>query len=213
MLTRAGAGRDQRRRGPARLAAVAPTVRVAKPGLIAVTVALAAVPTLVTLALDGTSYLAPSILAGVVTGAALGWAADDPAAELLGTLPTGSPVRALIRAATALVVGATGLTLLIVLVALGPGLPADVGDRLPEAVAAGTVALAVGMVAARRGERGAGAGAVTAGVIATPFVAAMSVKITALPSFTSGPHHDRWWLLALAAAAVAVFAGRDPGRP
>lgn len=212
MLTRVPAPLGRRRRRAALLSAVAPTVRVAHLGLVALTVGLAAAPTLVTVAVGGDSYLFPSVMAGLFTGAAVGWAADDPAAELLGTMPTGSPVRASFRTAAALAVAVVGVVALLVVVALGPGLPVGVADRLPEAAAAGAAALAVGMVAARRSERSAGGAAVTAGALSTLFVTALSVKVTALPSFTSGPNHARWWLFALVALVVALHAGRDPAR-
>lgn len=197
---------------PAWFAAVAPTARVAHPGLVAVTVGLAALPALLTLALSGDDLFLPLVLVGLVTGAALGWAVDDPAADLLGSMPIGSPVRSLVRIGAAGLVGGACVALLLVAVAMGPGLPPDAGDRWPEGAAAGGVALACGLVAARRGERAAGAGAVTAGVLGTASVAGMSAKFSQLPTFVSGPHHARWWLVALAALTMALHAGRDPAR-
>ncbi len=189
-----------------------PTAMVAHPGLVAVTVALAALPTLLTLVLGGEDLFPPLVLAGIVTGASLGWSADDPAAELLATMPFGAPFRSICRAGSAALVAGALFGLLLVAVAIGPGLPPDVGDRMPEVATAAAAALAVGLLAARRGERAAGAGAVTAGVLGTAFVAGLAVRLTELPSFTPGPHHGRWWLVALAAFALALHAGRDPAR-
>lgn len=199
-------------RRSARVAAALPTARLARPALIALTVALASVPVVLTVALRGDDYFGPLVLLGLVTGASLGWAVDDPAAELLASMPVPTPVRVLFRVATAALVAGTGAALVLVAVAVGPGLPPDIRDRLPEGAAAGAVALAFGIVAARRGERMAGAGAVTGGVFGTAFVAGLSFKVRQLPSFLPGQHHGRWWLVALAALAVALYAGRDPAR-
>jgi len=194
------------------LSFVLPTARVASLGLVALTVGLGALPTLLTVALGGANLFGPLVVAGVVAGAALGWGTDDPAAELLASTATGAPQRTAIRvAATAMVAGA-GAALLGAVVAIGPGLPPGVGDRGPEAAAGAAASLAVGLVAARRGERAAGAAAVTAGVLSTAVVTGLSSKLDELPSYLPGPHHDRWWVVVVVALVVARRAGRDPGR-
>jgi len=211
VLTGRGSPPRARRRRPGS-ALLAPTARLAHPGLVLVTVGLGAVPMLLTLGLGGDDLFAPLVLAGVVSGAALGWAVDDPSAELLASTPAGAPVRTVIRVGAAALLAAGGFLALLAAVAVGPGLPPQVGDRWPEAAAAAAAALMVGLLVARRGERAAGAGAVTAGVLATAFVAGLSFKLRELPSFLAGPHHGRWWLASLLALAVAVHAGRDPAR-
>ena len=195
-----------------RPALLGPTARLAHPGLVLLTVGLSAVPAILTLALGGDGLFAPLVLAGVVSGAALGWAVDDPAAELLASTPAGTPVRTAVRVGAAGLVAVAGFAAVLAAVAIGPGLPPLVGDRWPEAAAAAATALAVGLLAARRGERAAGAGAVTAGVLGTVSVAGLSFKLRELPSFLAGPHHARWWLVVLVALAVALHAGRDPAR-
>jgi hypothetical protein len=195
------------------LAAVAPTARVAQLGPAALTIALAAIASVVAVARGDTVVSTPLILAGLLAGATLGWAVDDQAAELLGSLPVSSPVRTSLRVGLVAVVSTFGAVLIALVVAIGPGLPADVGDRLAETAAAAAVALGVGLVASRRGERAAGPVGVTAGVLIVGVVAALAVRWpTILPALAAGPTHDRWWLLALAGIAVAVHAGRDPGR-
>jgi len=189
---------------------VLPTARVASLGLVALTVGLGALPTLLTVALGGANLFGPLVVAGVVAGAALGWGTDDPAAELLASTPAGAPRRTAIRVAAAAVVAGAGAALLGAVVAIGPGLPPGVGDRGPEAAAGAAASLAVGLVAARRGERAAAA-AVTAGVLGTAVVAGLSLKFDELPSYLPGPHHDRWWVVAVGALVVALRAGRDPG--
>lgn len=194
-------------------AAVAPTARVAHLGAAAATVALAAVPAVVVVARGDAVVSAPLVLAGVLCGATLGWAADDPAVDLLGSMPVSSPVRAALRIGCVAAVVAVGVALIALIVAAGPGLPADVGDRAAEAAAAASVAAAVGFMAARRSERTAGPVGVTAGVLGTAFVAALAVRWPALlPTFMPSPVHARWWILAAAGVVVVARAGRDPGR-
>jgi hypothetical protein len=195
------------------LAAVAPTARVAHLGSAALTVALAAVPSVVGVARGDTVVSAPLIMAGLLLGAGLAWAVEDQAAELLASLPVSSPVRTSLRVGLVALVSIIGAALIALVVAIGPGLPPDVGDRLAETAAAAAAALGVGLVASRRGERAAGPVGVTAGVLIVGVVAALAVRWpTILPALAAGLTHDRWWILALAGIAVAARAGRDPGR-
>ena len=101
-------------------------------------------------------------MAGLLAGATLAWAVEDQAAELLGSLPVSSPVRTSLRVGLVAVVSMLGAALIALVVAVGPGLPPDVGDRLAETAAAAAAALGVGLVASRRGERAAGPVGVTA---------------------------------------------------
>jgi hypothetical protein len=195
------------------VAALAPTARVANLGRAALTVAFAAIPTIVTLARGDHVVSAPVILACLLGGATLGWAVEDPTADLLAPMPVSSPVRATLRVVLVALVATFGVGLILLVVALGPGLSSDVVDRGPEAAAAAAVALAVGLIAVRRGERAAGPVAVTAGLLGTASVTALAYRWpTVLPTFASGPTHNRWWVLACVGAAVAIRTGRDPGR-
>lgn len=203
----------RRPRRRAILAALAPTARVAHVGAAATTVAVAAVPAFVTVAHGDSDISIPLILTGVVCGATLGWAADDPAAELLGAVPVSSPMRAAMRVGCVAAVATVGLVLVAVAVELGPGLASDVAQRAPEAGAAASIALAVGFVAARHGERTAGPVGVTAGILGTSTVAGLAIRWPEhLPAFMPSPVHDRWWIIAVIGAAVLACAGRDPGR-
>ena len=196
------------------LAAIAPTARVAQLGPAVLTIALAAVPSVVAVARGHTVVSTPLIMAGLLAGATLAWAVEDHAAELLASMPVASPVRTSLRVGLVALVSIIGAALIALLVVtIGPGLPADLGDRLPETAAAAAAALAVGLVASRRGERGAGPVGVAAGVLTVGVVATLAVRWPRiLPALAAGPTHDRWWILALAALAVAIHAGRDPGR-
>jgi hypothetical protein len=195
------------------IAAARPTARVAHLGAAGLTVALGAVPAVVVMATGGTSVATALIVASLAAGAALGWAGEDPAAEVLAPLPVAASVRASLRVAFAAAV-AVGLSCLLALaVWMGPGLPAGVGDRLPEAATAAAAALALAFVLARRGERGSGAAGVAGGLVLPAFVSAMAFRWPrVLPSFDAGPIHDRWWLAVLAGALVVARAGRDPAR-
>lgn len=201
------------RRTRAVLAAVGPTARVAHLGSAALTVGLAALPALVAVLRPDPSMSLPLLSVCLVGGAALGWAAEDPAADVLTALPVPAVTRTILRMMAVGLVAATGVGLSILVVAAGPGLPPEGSARIAEAAAAGAVALAVGLTATRRGERGTGAVGVTAGVLGTALVAALAIRWPSwLPTFGSGPTHARWWIVAAAAAAVAVHVGRDPGR-
>ena len=194
------------------LAALGPTARVAHLGPAALTIALAALPSVVAVARDA-NVSAPLIMAGLLAGATLGWAAEDQATDLMASLPVSSPVRTTLRVGLVALVSIIGAALIALVVAIGPGLPTDLGDRLAETAATAAAALGVGLVAARRGERGTGPVGVTAGILAVGLVTALAVRWpTILPALATGPTHDRWWILALAGIAVAAYAGRDPGR-
>jgi hypothetical protein len=202
-----------RRRTRAALAAVGPTARVAYLGSTALTVGVAAVPVLVVASRPDPSMSAPLLLVCLVGGAALGWATDDPAADVLAPLPVSAATRTILRVLAVGIVAGAGVALAILVIALGPGLPSDRSARLAEAAAAGAVAVAVGLAAARRGERGVGPVGVTAGVLGTTLIAVLAHRWpTWLPTFGPGPTHARWWLVTALASAVAVRAGRDPAR-
>jgi hypothetical protein len=209
-----GAGvRPVASRRSAVLAAVAPTARVARLGPAAMTMALAAVPSVVAVARGDAVVVAPLIMAGLLAGATLAWAVEDQAAELLASMPVSSPVRTSLRVGLVSLVSIIGAALIALVVAIGPGLPPGLGDRLSESAAAAATALGVGLVAFRRGERAAGPVGVTAGVLTMGLVAALAVRWPAiLPALAAGPTHDRWWILAVGGLAVAARAGRDPGR-
>lgn len=193
-------------------AAVVPTARGIHLGAAAAGVAVAAIPAVVSVARGDAVVTVPLVVAGVVAGATLGWAADDPAADLLGAMPVSSPVRAALRFGCVAAVAAVAVAFVGIVVAVGPGLPGDLGDRIPEASAAAALALAVGFLAARRGERTAGPIGVTAGVLGPAVLAGLAIRWSHLfPGFMPNPVHDRWWFVVAVGAAAAARAGRDPG--
>jgi len=195
------------------LVAAAPTARVAHLGPAAITMALAMLPLVVTVARGGTDVSLALILTGLAGGAVVGWATEDAAADVLASMPVSPPIRAALRLSFVGTVGVTGVVTAGLVAALGPGLPSDRGDRLPEGLAAAAIATAIGFVLARRGERGSGPVSVTAGLLGTAFVAALAFRWPSLlPSFMGGPIHERWWIIAVVGSVVALRAGRDPAR-
>ena len=190
-----------------------PTAKVAHVGSIAATVALAGLPAVVTVARGGTDLTMGVVLIALGAGASLAWAADDDTGESLLAMPVSGPARAALRVLTATLVAGLVLTATLVIVAVGPGLPPDLADRMPEGVAAAAIALAVAFGAARRGERGVGAVGAIAGLLVPAVVAGLAFKWPAFfPTFGAGDPHARWWLFALAGALLAARSGRDAGR-
>jgi hypothetical protein len=200
-------------RARAVLAAARPTARTAHLGPAGLTVLLGAVPAVVAVLRGATSVSGPVIAATLTAGAALGWAAEDPSAEVLAPLPVPPPVRTALRALSVVAVAVALSLLLAGAVALGPGLPVDLRQRAVEAVVAALSALALGTTLSRRGERAAGATGVTAGVLLPLVVVALAFRWPrVLPSFSAGPAHDRWWLAAAALTGALAWAARDPAR-
>lgn len=188
-----------------------PTLRVARLGLIAATLLLGAVPLVVTLAVGGTDLVTPLIILGVVSGAATGWIADDPIAELVAPCPVNAPRRIAYRAVLALTSASFGGAIMAGAAAIASSETLQLRDRVPEAAAATGIALATGLLIRRRGEPLAGATGVGVGVLGPVFIAAMAYRwSSALPSFAVSPVHERWWLIAACAALTAAYASRDP---
>ena len=190
-----------------------PTLRVSRLGLVAATVLLGCLPLFVTIVRNGSDLVTPLTVLGLVSGASIGWIADDPIAELAAPCPVNTPRRIACRAALA---GGTVAFLtagaVVIAVVDGAGV-AEWRDRVPEVAAAAAIALAVGLSIGRRGEPLGGASGVTAGVLVPPFVAAFAFRWPSMiPSFAAAPTHARWWALAAVAGFVACRAARDPAR-
>lgn len=182
--------------------------RVANRGRVLATVAAGAVPTAVAVGRGRDDLAGVLVVLALATGASLGWAVDDPAAEVLGAASL-APLRRPARVGWAVAVA--GALAAVVLVAAGAGW-ATWTLRLPEAAAAAGLALGAGTVAARRGNDAA-LTAVAAGLLGPVVVAALANRWPAVfPGFLPCPRHGRWWWLAVAGLAVAIGAGREPFR-
>lgn len=191
--------------------AVWPTAKVSHLGSTGATVALAALPVMMTVARGGTEPGAAVVLLVLGTGASLAWAVDDPGHDSLAAMPVSAPVRATVRVLAAAAVAALVLAATLGVVAAGPGLPSDLADRVPEGVAAGAVGLAVAFGAARRGEKTVGATGVIVGLLVPAVVAGLGFRWPAsFPTFGAGELHTRWWLVAAAGLVVVMRSGRDP---
>ena len=194
-----------------RRALIRPTLRVARLGLIAGTVLLGAVPLVVTLIRGGADVATPLIILGVVSGAATGWMADDPIAELATPCPLNTPRRLAYRAVVACTLAFFGGAVIAAGAAIASSETLEWRDRVPEAATAAAMALAGGLVIRRRGEPLAGASGVAVGVLGPLFIAALAFRWSSvLPSFSVSPVHDRWWLVVGCAALAATYASRDP---
>lgn len=212
MLTAEVRGSRRPRRAASVAEAAPPTWRVTPRAAALATVLLGTPPTVVALARSRpVTFGALSVLA-LALGAALGWAAEDPAAEVLAPMPVSTPVRTVLR-----IVGVSTVTApvaigdLLLASAGQRSLPEDWLDLAPLLGASAALALAGGLVAARRGERIVGPIGVATGLGGILVVAALAYRWPdVLPSLAPGPHHDRWWAIAAVAAVVAVHAGRDP---
>ena len=188
-----------------------PTLRVARLELVAVTLLLGAVPLAVTLLLGGADLTKSLIILCVVGGAATGWIADDPIAELVAPCPVNTPRRLAYRAVVACMLASVGGAVVAGGAAVASSDALRLGDRVPEAAAAATIALAGGLLIRRRGDPLAGASGVGIGIIGPLFISALAFRWSSVfPSFTPSPAHDRWWLVAVCAALFAVRAARDP---
>ncbi|MFK3983873.1 hypothetical protein ACI2K4_26265 [Micromonospora sp. NPDC050397] len=193
-------------------------------GLLLVTVS-AVLPVVLSLA-DLTTLLRFAMVAGALGAAFL---LDDPAAYGTEVVPTGRPLRWLLRVLVAL----PGLVIWwAALVAVTVrGAEAGVGQALPVAdltvEAAAIVALAVGLAAlARRrgGTGGTGVGGVggVGSVVAGPGLLVGLVTLYLLPArlvfFVEpddprwGPAHDRWAALLVVALVCLAWAAREPVR-
>ena len=190
-----------------------PTARLARPWLVVATIGLGSLPLVVAIVRSGTDLTMAAVLLGLSAGAALGWTVEDPAAELLAPLPIGAPFRLGLRLAVGGGIACLLVAVMVSTLAVGPTLPGGAADRLPEALAAGSVAVAAGLFAARRGHRSVGAGAVTSGLLTVGLVAALATRWPShLPAFTPGDVHQRWWWLATAGVVIGARLARDPGR-
>jgi hypothetical protein len=195
------------------VAAAMPTLRLAHLGWVAMALVAGCLPVAVTVGRGGSDPRIGLVIACVVAGAVAGFAVDDTAAEALGPSPVGAPARLVLRLAAVSTLVAAAMALMVIFVWVGPGLPRDLPDRVPEALTAAAAALSVGLVATRRGERSVGPLAVMSGAVVTALVGALAMRWPAvLPAFAAGPQHSRWWWLAALGAAIALHAGRDPGR-
>ena len=191
--------------GPA-VAVSARTVPLAAFGLAA----LAIVPALLTRLRGGHDFTLALQAAAVIAGSGAGFAADDPAANVLAPSPTPLVARRAFRAASlvALLATAAGVAGLLAVSGAGPA-PALTPPLAVLAAAAGVsaafafgnrtdVPVAIGLSAA-----------VTTGVVLIG-AAFFAVRWPWVPNVSQATYDRRWLVVAAAGAAVALVRSRDP---
>lgn len=150
----------------------------------------------------------------VISGAALlALAFDDRAERLLGACAvTRNHRRALRGLIVASIVMAGSCAALLVADQRGANI-GTLGDRLPEAVAAATLASAGAAVATRRGVRAPGLAAALTTVLAMATatgIAGWSTELNWLPQIANPQHASRWWFTATLAGLAGCWWSRDP---
>jgi hypothetical protein len=196
-----------------RVVAIAATTRVAHVHEVAAVVGISAIPaTIATLHGGDPGFGVLLVLVVAASSVALG--VDDPAADLLGAAPIGSPWRTWARLATTAAGASTTSAVVVATVESTSGHSVLPGHRLAEIAGITAIAVAAALVAARHGEQRPGSIGLICGVLGTAVIAVLSFRWPHLvPGLDDGPAHDRWWLIAGLGVAVAAHAGRDPGRP
>ena len=193
-------------------AALRPSASISALPAAAGAVVLASVPTGYSVLRDW-SIDVPLLVVSLVSGAALAFAADDPAADLLRSTPPPPWMRFGLRLTVVAATVSGVLAVVLAALALGPGWPDAIVDRVPEALAAASIGTAFGVVLANRGERGAGAMGVTAGFLVPVVIAGLAYRWPArFPGLAPGPTHQWWWAITAAAVAVLGRSLRDPAR-
>lgn len=177
--------------------------------------ALAALPTLVTVARGGTRLAGALAVAALLGGAGLGYALDDPASPVLAASPIPLGVRRLRRVVVAAAIVGTAWALSAA-VAVGSGHLAGAGTVRgwgALALAASGVALAVGAVGQRAlDQRRPGFAGLVAAVLTVLVSSVLAQRYPWLPTVASPRAAGRWAAVAVPAWAIAAWASRDPAR-
>ena len=177
-------------------------------------VGLAAVPAVATVALGGSDLAGAVVAASLIGGSLAGFAADEPDAAVLEASPTTLLVRRLRRLAVLVTyVAALGAAVAGLVWYAHDGPPIAVVARAREGVAAGGLAAATATWLTRRtGERRPGSVAFLAGLLGPLLVSALAFRVHGLPSVNSSQDAGRWWWLAAASWALALWWSRDQAR-
>lgn len=180
---------------------------------IAAALGMAAVPAAFVL-LKGDRDLSGSVVAAVVIGApAVAFAVEDSAGETLSASPTSLARRRSLRlSALGLALALLWTVLVVTAMILGPFAADDLAHRAAEAMALSGLAAAAGGIAHRQGVASPGSIGAVAGALCALMISSLSYRFHQLPSLMDGPHHGRWWVIAIVGWALAAWTWRDPAR-
>jgi hypothetical protein len=191
-------------------AAVGPSLRTVMSTPAIAVAPLAALPAVVTIVHGGQDLRGATVAAALLSGAAYGFAVDDPAAATLAASP--SPVRnrlALRVLAVTITVAAAWLVIAVCAwltsAPLGP-----LGPRAAEGAAAAGLAI----TAARWGPRSAPPDGLRGAIVAIVVPLAITVVARShqllLPTLGRPDHATGWWAMAAITWLGAWWATRDP---
>ncbi len=151
----------------------------------------------------------PTVAAGLIVGATVALAFDEPARAITDAAPIGPPRRRVHHLGVivgVVVVVASGLALVVA--AAGEAVD-DVDLRLAEMAAASGVSAAVASGRHRRGAASVSVDVALAGPLAVLFVSALAQRLTWLPSVGRPERSSLWWLVAALTWATALWSARD----
>ena len=188
------------------------TLRALSLPSLAAVVALAALPTFVTVARGGRDLRIALVAAALVGGAAIAYGVDDDAASVVAPSPTTLAWRRATSIFAATLVAATSWAAVLAVGGTTVSISAQELRGLGvEAVTAAGVGIAVAAWIGRdRGQERTGlAGAATA-IVLMLFITVLAMRYPWLPALGRAQNHDRWlWLAGIGWAGV-WWTARDP---
>lgn len=154
-------------------------------------------------------------LALVVSTAGIGFALDDPAAEIVASSPTSLGRRRLMRIAIAAVLALVAWTMIAIAVATSPGERFPASDIVMELIGLAALGLATSAAVHRRT---GGAGGPTAVLVVLVGPVSMSGlvfrDVRVFPSLVPGQDlRERWIWVGVVAVAALLRLSRDPAAP
>lgn len=154
-----------------------------------------------------------AMLAVVAGGALLGFAFDDPAQRTLNACPLGRTERRWTRMLLVATLLAGCWALVVVTVEARGAALGSVSERMPEAIAAASLACAFAAIGLRNGVATPGFGAALLAVLGMTVSTGMSmwsIRLRWLPRVADPTHSTRWLVTAAIASSAAIWWARDP---
>lgn len=180
------------------------------PPLAAVVLVGGTLPVAVTAARGGTDLTTALSASTVLLGAVLAFVVDDPAAPTTTAMPVALPVQRARRAG--LLAGAVVVTwsLTLLMAALADDDPVSLWAWAPQLAAAAALSIALAAGARTDAPVHAGIGGAMGALLAMLVIGALGMRFTWMPVLASEAHPHRWWWVAAAAGAPALWQCRDP---